>query len=135
MFSKLLTLTGVALSLTIVPFSLGPALGHHSLAMFDLTQTESVTGTVTMFQMLNPHSWLYVTATDENGNERSWAFESSSPSGLVANGWAQESLNEGDRVVVSFNPMRDGTNGGQLRSVLLPDGTELCSGQRCRDIE
>lgn len=132
MFRKTAISAGAALSLTMMPLFSGPALGHHSFAMFDQTQTLSVTGTVTRFDWLNPHAWLYVAAMDENGNEMAWGFETSGLRNLASTGWTSDSVKAGDRVVVGFHPLRDGTNGGQLRTVVLPDGTELCSGRECR---
>jgi hypothetical protein len=38
-----------------------------------------------------------------------------------------------DRVEVGFNPLRDGTPGGHLRTLVLPDGTELCNGAEYRE--
>jgi len=133
MFSKTLDRAGVALCLTVVAFSSGPALGHHSFAMFDQTHEVEVTGTVTRFDWLNPHSWLYIATKDDGGNDVAWGFETSSPAGLSSTGWTAQSVVPGDEVVVIFYPMKDGTNGGQLRTITLPDGTELCNGAECRE--
>lgn len=133
MFSKTFMCAGVALCLTAIAFSFSPAFGHHSFAMFDQTHAVEVSGTVTRFDWLNPHSWLYIATTDENGNDVAWGFETSSPSGLASTGWRSDSVRPGDRVVVVFYPMKDGTNGGQLRTITLPDGTELCNGAECRE--
>jgi hypothetical protein len=40
-------------------------------------------------------------------------------------GWTKRSLNPGDRVTVTFSPLRDGGPGGSLRKVQLPDGKTL----------
>jgi len=34
----------------------------------------------------------------------------------------------GDKIVAEINPLRDGTRGGTLLSVVLPDGTKLGHG-------
>ena len=36
----------------------GPALAHHSFAVFDHSRTVTVKGTVTKFQWTNPHAFL-----------------------------------------------------------------------------
>jgi Family of unknown function (DUF6152) len=36
----------------------GPALAHHSFAMFDHTRTLTLKGTVTKFQWTNPHAYI-----------------------------------------------------------------------------
>ena len=38
----------------------GPALAHHSFAMFDQKKVLTLEGTVTEFQWTNPHSFLEV---------------------------------------------------------------------------
>jgi len=112
--------------------SSSPAFAHHSFAMFDQTQVESVTGTVTRFDWQNPHTWLYISTEGEDGAADAYSFETSSPSSLMSTGWTADSIKVGDRVEIDFHPLRDGTNGGQLRTIWLPDGTELCNGAECR---
>ena len=128
MYSKTLGFAGLALSLFAVP-----AFGHHSFAMFDQTQTLSLTGTVTEFEWINPHSWLHVSVTDESGSPATWSFESSGPGNLASTGWKSDSVKAGDQIEIGFHPLKDGARGGQLRTVVLPDGTELCSGAICRE--
>ena len=127
MYSTTLGFAGFALSLFAVP-----AFGHHSFAMFDRTQTLSLTGTVTEFEWVNPHSWLHLTVTDESGSSATWSFEGSSPRGLTVVGWRADSVKSGDQVEVGFSPLKDGSRGGYLRTIILADGTELCSGIECR---
>ena len=127
MYSKALGIAGLALSLFAVP-----AFGHHSFAMFDQTQTLSLTGTVMEFEWVNPHSWLHLSIADESGNLETWSFEGSSPRGLTVVGWRADSVKHGDQVEVGFSPLKDGSRGGQLRTIILADGSELCSGGDCR---
>ena len=39
-----------------------PAAAHHSFAMFDMTKTIAVSGTVSEFRWTNPHAWLHLDA-------------------------------------------------------------------------
>ena len=123
MYSKTLGFAGLALSLFAVP-----AFGHHSFAMFDQTQTISLTGTVTEFEWITPHDWIHLTVTDESGNSATWSFEGSSLSSLVRIGWTADDVKAGDQIEIGFHPLRDGSRGGQIRTVVLPDGKKLCSG-------
>ena len=123
-----LALAGFAASLFAFP-----AFAHHSFAMFDNTQTLNVTGTVTELAWLNPHTWLHIEVTDSEGNAVTWSFEASSVGRLAASGWSPNMVVAGDRVEVGFSPLRDGTPGGHLRTLVLPDGTELCNGAECRE--
>ncbi len=101
--------------------------------MFDNTQTLNVTGTVTELAWLNPHTWLHIEVTDSEGNAVTWSFEASSVGRLAASGWSPDMVVASDRVEVGFSPLRDGTPGGHLRTLVLPDGTELCNGAECRE--
>ena len=127
-YLKTLAVAGFAVSLFAVP-----AFGHHSFAMFDQTQTLNVSGTVTELAWINPHTWLHIEVTDADGNVVTWSFEASSVGRLAASGWSPDMVVAGDRVEVGFSPLRDGTPGGHLRTLVLPDGTELCNGAECRE--
>jgi hypothetical protein len=102
-----------------------PALSHHSNAMFDATKTVEMSGTVKEFQWTNPHSWLIVTATDAQGKTADWLLELGSPGGLARNGWRPKTVLPGDKVTVTHHPLKDGNPGGQLLSVLLPNGKTI----------
>ncbi|MGY9107473.1 MAG: DUF6152 family protein [Alphaproteobacteria bacterium] len=129
MYSKTFGIAGLALSLFAVP-----AVGHHSFSMFDQTQFMNVTGTVTEFEWINPHAWLHISVTDESGTPRTWSFEGGNLGGLAAAGWRADSVAEGEQVEIGFHPMIDGARGGQLRTLVPPDGTKLCNGARfCED--
>jgi hypothetical protein len=128
MYSKTFGIAGLALSLFAVP-----VFGHHSFSMFDQTQVMNLTGTVTEFEWINPHAWLHVSVTDESGSPETWSFEGGNLGGLAAAGWRADSVAAGEQVEIGFNPMVDGARGGQLRTLVLPDGTKLCNGARFRE--
>jgi hypothetical protein len=102
-----------------------PALAHHSFAMFNQDEMVEVHGAVKEFLWVNPHSWLQVMVTDENGDETEWSIEMSAPSSLARDGWERNSVEPGDIVTVMVHPIRDGSAGGQFVSIMLPDGSEL----------
>ena len=108
-----------------------PALAHHSFAIFDQSQVISLTGTVEEFEWINPHAWLHLTITDDDGNAAPWAFEGGSTSGLTRLGWAPDSLSPGDQITIGFRPLKDGSRGGQLMRVTLSNGQRLCSNRGC----
>lgn len=103
----------------------GPALAHHSSAMFDRTKEVAITGTVKEFQYTNPHSWLMIVAPGENGQEVQWGFESEGPSTLLRNGIKHSSFQPGDKVTARGNPMRDGRPAGSLISVTKENGQTI----------
>ena len=106
-----------------------PASAHHSFSMFDSDKTVSVSGTVKEFEWVNPHSWLRVTVDDKaTGRPAQWAFEMGSPGQQAQKGWKPDSVKPGDKVTVSFHPLKDGSRGGQLLAATLPNGQQLGNG-------
>lgn len=101
------------------------ALGHHSFAMFDAKQTVTAHATVKELQWTNPHSWLELVANGEDGTERSLSLELTGVSGLRQAGWKPATLKPGDKVLVVYHPMRDGTPAGQLVMIVTADGRKL----------
>ncbi len=105
-----------------------PTYAHHSFAMFDNSKMSHVTGTVKEFEYINPHSWLHVTVPDAGGKAVTWSFEMGSVAQLVRDGWNRESVKVGDQMTVDFHPLRDGSNGGQFRTLTFAGGKKLCQG-------
>jgi hypothetical protein len=103
-------------------FLASPALAHHSFAAYDDTKTLSLAATIEALDWANPHTVLHV-LTQENDAEapKEWTIETSSPGILQRFGWKRNSLKRGDRVLVEFNPMRDGSYFGRLHTVTLID--------------
>jgi hypothetical protein len=85
-----------------------------------------VTGTVTDYQWINPHTWIYLTVMGEDGLPQEWALESGSTGQLTRRGWAPDSMKPGDTITALVKPLKDGSYGGVLGMITLSDGTELC---------
>jgi hypothetical protein len=103
----------------------GPAIAHHSFAMFDQTKTVTLEGTVSEFQWTNPHAFIHIEVPNGAGGKRLWQVELNSPNNLRRQGWKSTSVKPGDQVTLVLNPLRDGSQGGLFVSVTLPDGTVL----------
>lgn len=99
-----------------------PVSAHHSSAMFDREVELTLTGEVREFAYLNPHSWLYVTVTSEDGTVTEWGFELSSPSLLRREGVSPSFWKVGDRITVRTNPLIDGRPAGNMRGAITADG-------------
>ena len=113
-------LSGVVVSLLSVP-----AVAHHSFAMFDVDTTLERQATVVEFQWTNPHSWLELSITVEEGESTHWSIEMSSPGSLANDGWGPRTVVAGDEVTVTFNPRKDGTPSGRFLSIVTPSGEKF----------
>ena len=99
-----------------------PVAAHHSTAMFEWgTANPMKNMTVEKWEWTNPHTFLY--ARDEEGKR--WAFEGMSPNHLVRYGWSKRSLQPGEKIDLTYYPLRDGRRGGFNVTVTKPDGSAL----------
>jgi len=106
-----------------------PSFGHHSFdAEYDVQKTVVLRGKVTKFDFINPHGWIYLEGTDDVGKSGTWSAETANVSSLLRRGWRKDSLKPGTEVIVEGSRAKDGTNTVSVRSVRLPDGTKLLSG-------
>lgn len=101
------------------------ALAHHSFAMFDRSRQVALQGTLKSVQLINPHSWFVLTVAGSDGVAKDWSVEGPSPNILLRQGWKHDDMKAGDRVTLTFNPLKDGSPGGVLVSVRFPNGREL----------
>jgi hypothetical protein len=103
--------------------AIGSTQAHHSAAMFDMSKTVTVQGTVKEFQYTNPHSWLQVLVVSPDGKTVEWGFETEGPSTLLRVGIKLKTFQPGDKVTVVAHPMRDGRPAGAWISATKADGT------------
>jgi len=105
----------------------GPALAHHSFAMFDQSKQMTLEGTVHEFQWTNPHSFIELDVA-RDGKVQRWAIELNSPNNLTRQGWRRTSLKAGEKISVRIAPLRDGHPGGLFLDLKKADGKVLDSG-------
>ena len=103
-----------------------PLLAHHSVqAEFDVNKPFNVTGVVTKMEWVNPHCYLALDATDENGKVRHWSFEMAGPGSLRKAGLSRADrggIKAGDTVTVNGILAKDGTDFGLVKTITLSDG-------------
>ena len=98
---------------------------HHSFAMFDSDKVVEVTATVKEFQWTNPHIWIEILVTDEDGVENQWSIEGGGTNTLFRSGWRPDSFEPGDAITIRFHPMRDGSHAGGFIGARFSDGTTI----------
>ncbi len=123
---KTMILGGAALALAATVATAASA--HHSYAMFDHDKTISLTGTVYTWEMINPHSFLWVLVPKDGAAEQNWGLEGGGVAALQRTGVTKSMVKPGDKVIVSLHPLRDGRTGGQLLSVTLSNGKVIRMG-------
>ncbi len=105
------------------------AFAHHSFsAEFDGDRPVSLTGTVTEMRWANPHAWIYIDVTDEDGNVVNWALETRGANGLIRRGWRREDLPAGTVLKVEGWQARNGSPTASIATVTFEDGKTLFAG-------
>jgi hypothetical protein len=99
---------------------------HHGLAAFDTTHTVKMQGTVTEFQWINPHAYIFADLTDDKGKVANWKLEMGSLGMLTKfGGWTKDTVKPGDKVTVQGFRAKDGSAYMSLGKIVLPNGQSL----------
>ena len=104
--------------------AIAPALAHHSTASYDLIHGTILDGEVAGFQWENPHAHVLLDVKGEDAIEH-WSIELESPNVLRHLGCDNNTLKEGDRILVTGGRAKNGSF--NLRAVLVQtaDGKKL----------
>ena len=116
----------VASAALLIPAAVG---AHHSFsAEFDAYKPIEVRGTVTKFDLVNPHTWLYLDVKNPDGTVTNWRFEGGSPVALIRQGWRKDTLKPGTELVIRGYLARSGLPVANGREITFPDGREAFFG-------
>ena len=119
-----LLLAGLAVLLASIP-----AVAHHSFAAeYDGTKPIKLTGTVTKFELTNPHSWIYIDVKDADGKVVNWGFETASVANLYRRGFRKDTVASGTVVTIEGYLAKDGSHTGNAQKLTLPDGKTVVLG-------
>lgn len=101
-----------------------PVAAHHSAAIFDFRKPVTTTGTVKIVKIVNPHSHLIMSITDAKGT-RDWDFEGHSASNFYRAGFLRDSVKPGDKISITYAPLRDGKDGGYVVAFTTAGGAKV----------
>jgi hypothetical protein len=105
------------------------AQAHHAFAAeFDAARPVELRGIVTRMEWINPHSWITIDITTDEGAVETWEIEAGAPNAMFRRGFTRESLPVGTEVLVRGYQARDGSQRANGRDVTLPDGERLFLG-------
>ena len=104
-----------------------PVWAHHAFsAEFDVTKPMKLQGTLTKWEMINPHSWFHIDVKGPDGQVVNWLIEGGSPNQLIRLGITPSVLKPGIEVTITGHPARDASqNFCEVLEVTLPDGKTI----------
>jgi hypothetical protein len=120
MFGKTLT-KAVVLAVVAGSLAAGTASAHHSFASYDMSKTQTMSGTLKEFRWGAPHSSMVLTYV-KGGKTADMSLVSGSPLMFSRAGFAPRDFKRGDKVTVVYHPNVNGLPGGALSKLTLPDG-------------
>jgi hypothetical protein len=104
----------------------GAAAAHHSFpAEFDIDRPVELVGKVTKVELINPHSWIHIAVTDDDGNETIWMIEGGAPNALFKRGITAKSVPIGSEIRIEGWGARDGANRAVGETITFADGRPL----------
>ena len=113
--------TAVAAALSVTVTSV--AAHHSAAAAYDESKRVETQGTVTRVLLKNPHSWVFLEATDEKGQKVEWQIEMAAAASI---GWTPTTLPIGTVVKVTGHPSRaPGSHGMTGARFTKLDGTPI----------
>ncbi len=118
------TVAGLVL-VTLLSIIVATAAAHHSLpALFDIARTVTVTGEITRFDFIAPHSYIHLNVVDGSGEQTVWQIETYPPGMLIRKGLTPDALQPGQKISARGYPSRDGRALLRLLTITMPDGQD-----------
>jgi hypothetical protein len=106
-----------------------PVWAHHAFAAeFDQTRPLKLKGTVTKWEVVNPHSWIHIDVKGEDGTVANWMIEGGSPNNLYRLGFTKDSLPPGTEIVVEGYQAKDKSTRAVGKNITFTDGKRLFLG-------
>ena len=120
-----LAVTGLAALIAVVPL-----MAHHAFgAEFDRDAPIRLQGPVVRLEWVNPHAWIHLEITKEDGTNEVWMVEGGTPNTLLRRGLRRDCLTPGTEIIVDGYQTKDHSltraNG---RDVTFTDGTKIFLG-------
>ena len=107
-----IVVTGFLLLLAAVP-----VWAHHAFsAEFDVTKPLTLKGTLTKWEMINPHSWFHLDVKSPDGKVTEWMVEGGSPNTLIRLGVTKYTVKVGTELTIEGYQAKEGSNKAVGRS-------------------
>src|SRR3954454_19260258 len=119
----------VAITAAALLLAAMPVWAHHAFAAeFDASKPIKFKGTVTKMEWINPHAWIHIDVTGDDGKVTPWMIEAAAPNALLRRGWTKNSLPAGVEILIEGFQAKDGANRANGSVITFTDGKKLFVG-------
>ncbi len=125
---------GIGMATTLILAGLAvtgsvPTQAHHAFgAEFDPNRPVVLRGPVVRVEWVNPHTWIHVEVTGENGGTQVWMVEGGTPNTLLRRGLNRDTIPVGAMIVVDGYQSKDRSARANGRDVTFEDGRKFFMG-------
>lgn len=128
-FSKSLLLYTVAIGVFLITTMAISTTAHHAFgAEFDPNRPVLLTGVVVRVEWVNPHTWIHMEITNDDGDKEVWMVEGGTPNTLLRRGLRRDSIPPGAVIIVDGYQSKDRSARANGRDISFEDGSKFFLG-------